>query len=424
MAQEVVNSQKMTMDEQPEDLNPLTSQLQQLQAQLNELIQSEEKIVQEIAWYDSINPQVVNTELQQLQASLGHLQGQRLALEDELRSLEQQREQLNSQIGSWWNPLNWFDNRQRQLRQKLESLRHQQQTQRSALDSVNRQVSGLEHKKQQISDLLSRYMRFDKQAHEDELRAVKRQISLTQEKLDFLKKRWQAVEEALEPIKAEMQRLGETVNELEKKLCLAQQFIVELSNAPNAYARFQIHRRCEQLLGDDSPPRIIRQCTSQLKQVERDKKKLRDRAEKIARRAARYIEKVILDGNNLCYEDNAFIGLAVLKVLVPVLAQRYKVIVVFDASIHHLLKTGADKIRAELGKWSTVNIVPKRHVADETILDLAGEESTTYIISNDRYSDFSDMPAVQEGRVLRHEIVDGKIIIRDLEISIAYRNGR
>ncbi|MDW8223864.1 MAG: hypothetical protein RMJ82_13035, partial [Gemmatales bacterium] len=155
--------------------------------------------------------------------------------------------------------------------------------------------------------------------------------------------------------------------------------------------------------------------------LERDLQKLHQRAAEIARRVSRSIEKIVLDGNNLCFEGNCFIGLAALKAVVPVLAKDYELYLVFDASIRARLKTGDSKIRGEFERYAEVHVVPSRCVADETILELAGEEESTYILSNDRYADFPDKPAVRQGRIITHQIVAGKVFIPDLDISVAYR---
>lgn len=44
-----------------------------------------------------------------------------------------------------------------------------------------------------------------------------------------------------------------------------------------------------------------------------------------------------------------------------------------------------------------------------------------YVISNDRFRDFTDKDAVSCQRLIRHDIVAGKVLIHDLNLSVAFR---
>ena len=97
---------------------------------------------------------------------------------------------------------------------------------------------------------------------------------------------------------------------------------------------------------------------------------------------------IIIDGKNLCFEGNTFIGLAALIPLTEQVAKRYDVTVVFDASIRRDLKMSDDQLAKALPA-AKVHVVASRAKADETILD-AAHESTAWVISNDRYGDYRD----------------------------------
>jgi hypothetical protein len=55
-------------------------------------------------------------------------------------------------------------------------------------------------------------------------------------------------------------------------------------------------------------------------------------------------------------------------------------------------------------------------MADETLLDVAADRDT-YVISNDRFIDFPDKVVVSDKRLIRHEILDGMVLIPDLQFS-------
>ncbi len=137
--------------------------------------------------------------------------------------------------------------------------------------------------------------------------------------------------------------------------------------------------------------------------------------------AARDIEALIIDGNNCCYEGDDFIGLAALIPMTENLAERYAVTVDFDADIRGLLGLSDSDLRAALPA-QTVHVVAPHVKADETILD-AADGPTTWVVSNDRFGEYRDKTSVKERRV-RHEILLGRILVRDLGERTVWRTGR
>jgi hypothetical protein len=104
---------------------------------------------------------------------------------------------------------------------------------------------------------------------------------------------------------------------------------------------------------------------------------------------------------------------------VKALAGRYEMIVVFDASIRPILKMSEGEIAREVGDAATVHVVPTRTKADETVLAVAKGDHA-YVVSNDRFVDFQEKVPVREGRIIRHEIVDGRVLIHDLDVDVTF----
>jgi hypothetical protein len=86
-------------------------------------------------------------------------------------------------------------------------------------------------------------------------------------------------------------------------------------------------------------------------------------------------------------------------------------------SIRRAIGSGDSDIRDILGGDIQVHIVATSVKADETVLDLAGTDKTTFIVSNDRFAEFGEKPALRDQRVIRHEIVSGQVLIHDLGVS-------
>lgn len=181
-----------------------------------------------------------------------------------------------------------------------------------------------------------------------------------------------------------------------------------------------VHQECEKLLGTGSPKKAIGQSQSQILRLERDLEKSKKRAIQIRVNISRDIRKVIIDGNNMCYENGKFVGLAPAIESTKELQKKYKVIIVFDAAIRSQIKAGNQEIRAKFDRSVDVHVVATKQQADETILDIASNDDSCYIISNDRFGEYQEKAAVKGSRVIRHEVVCGNVLIHDLNINVMY----
>ena len=218
-----------------------------------------------------------------------------------------------------------------------------------------------------------------------------------------------------------MQNLESRKRQARSDLDSAEELDRRLSAAPSSYERAMIHEQCERRFGTGSPRKIIGGRQREVRQLERDYNKASRRVEEVARTAARQIDTVVIDGNNLCYEGNRFIGLAAVEALLPSLSRMCAVVVVFDSAIRRLLNTDDSALQGRLASHAKVHVVASRRMADETVLDLASASEFTYVLSNDRFGDFNEKAAVKGGRVIRHEIVNGNVFVHDLQLRAAYR---
>lgn len=207
---------------------------------------------------------------------------------------------------------------------------------------------------------------------------------------------------------------------LSREIDQAAELETTLDRASNGYERHLVHEQCKNLFGDGSPAKVMRQRQSQRESIRRSIDKLETRLSHISRAAARVVRTVVIDGNNLCYENHReVIGLGAIEAAVKSLSADYKVVIVFDAQICAVLRMKHSEIAARFRQWAQVHIVTSKSGADETILDAASDKDT-YVISNDRFRDFADKPVVREGRVVTHSIVNRKIMISDFDINAQF----
>lgn len=290
---------------------------------------------------------------------------------------------------------------------------------------------------------LTRFGSYSRIEVDEELKRNCQELAIRAKRRDDLKARATAVDEAVKSPLAEWRRYQEdleereaTVAHLTSELSQKEDDIAwlehldsEISNTSNSYERAMQHKKCEQRFGEGSPRRAISATREQIARlrseiqthkhqitgIRNDMIKTEKRIKTLAQRAARDVQSLVVDGTNCCYEADLFIGLNALIPLVDELATKFEVIVVFDASIRSRLQAEDSDLRSALPR-AQVHVVASRAKADETILDIA-DAPTDWVISNDRFGEYRDKTAVREGRIIRHEIVRGRVLVHDLDIK-------
>ena len=164
----------------------------------------------------------------------------------------------------------------------------------------------------------------------------------------------------------------------------------------------------------------MRQCRGALRSIDDKLRKLHTRVDGLIRFATWDIRHIVIDGNNLCYEGERFLRLSALEALVPILSQKYKITLIFDANIRRKLKLSNKDIEARFPQSVQVHVVASSRAADETVLATAGDDSHTFVLSNDRFVDYPEKMAVKDGRLLRHEIVNHVVYIHELQMDVGF----
>lgn len=218
----------------------------------------------------------------------------------------------------------------------------------------------------------------------------------------------------------EQHQLDDRLASLDREVALAESFERRLSSAINSYERAMVHEECSKAFGGEGRPGRVKQKKQRdMQGIRRNLAKVEARLKHIGQLASRPISTLVLDGNNLCYEGRAFIGLTPLHALTNALVCSYQVIVVFDSSIRKLLRMSDQQVAYGFPREVKVHVVASKQAADQTVLELASPVGA-YVISNDRFRDFTDRAVVNGRRLIRHEIVAGKVLIHDLNLAVAF----
>jgi len=395
--------------------NPLASDLADARSALAQMRDSRSTLDRELRWHAQFDPEKNTTDLREASerhaALLTDLDEAQSRLDDAQRVLVER--QNDASLG--WSPARWFSKER-----SAAKLRHAEQ-----VDLVARLVAGHRDVTEQLDEVgrrgsrlegdLRRYAEVDVAKGSERLAQLDREIALREAAVADLARRKERADERLAPLLNDLHGREHEAARLDRQVEIAEWFQRELNSAANGYERKQIHLRCEHELGRSSPGAVIHELGQQRRVLDRDLEKLRRRIAEEARRSVRDIRAVVIDGNNMCYEGNRFLGLTALIPVCDALSRAHDVTVVFDRSIQTRWRLTERDLAVALPAVK-VHVVKSRASADELVLDVA-REPYTVVLSNDRFSKYSDKDAVSGDRIIQHDILNGRVSIPDLDID-------
>ncbi|MGB3432800.1 hypothetical protein [Achromobacter sp.] len=400
--------------------NPFTEEIEALErnheAARNELDSWKAKLT----WFEDVNLDQATGELMRTQRMQTETQARLGAMRLGLVDLAATVQRLEEEAGMGIDPRHWFSSERAIAKRQLTAMQQKLVDGQASISSMEAVISSAAVAGRDIQSRIEKARVFDPLLAQSAIAALQTTIEQIAPQMAALRHRSDKLDEALlEP----QQRLSEEEwqrPQLQGRIELAAKFEDELGKAAS-YERRQIHSRCDSRLGNERPAVVIRESRNALRRVEANITKLRARIAELVKIASRDVRHIIIDGNNLCNAGGiGFVGLAALKAIVPILAEAYKVTLIFDSGIRGKLQLRNKDIEAAFPDAALVHVVASRRSADELILDIAGDDRYTFVLSNDRFADFPEKSAVKEARLLQHEIVCQTARIYDLRIEVPF----
>lgn len=339
-----------------------------------------------------------------------------------IETIEANVTKLKAEMKPWYNLNSVFNGERNKTSNLISMLQKQIDAHRSRLKQSASDVKNGSDEKRKLQALRTWSLSFDTLLNESQIKALDLQIQTTEESCSVLKKKFDKVESQVKDLLPRHSQLVSERSALERDIVKAMQLEEALGNASSGRERAQIHEECRDTLGEDRPANVAKKLTARLKHSRFELEKLEARILKDAAIAAREIQQIVIDGNNLCYDNSGFIGLSALLEVVDDLAATYSIIVIFDSDIRGLLKENDAAIRSEFPDYVEVHIVADKEKADLTVLSLA-KEDVVYVISNDKYDDHPDQKAVQSKRIIKHEITQERVFVHELQVDRSYFAG-
>lgn len=437
--------------------NPFAAKLLVVVDEIKNLENDRAELLEQVAWATRFNPDKEVDEIARLRSDRELLNAELARLGEDTDELSATFRELASETPGHEGDARiglsvhrWFTAEYRLAKkrlgdhkQELAHLRRRVQVANEERERVGRGLIALTDQVLEREQALTRFRSFRSVEADEAIAKIDGELALLRKSQAHIEARVADVERAVETPLAELRKYEAEIEDnqseisslkselarLDRQIADAERLDGKLAGAADASARYKLHQECEREFGISSPRQVISDTRSQMRpkssrvrelerQIDRNLRhstKTKQRITKLAEVAARDIDALVIDGNNCCYEGDDFIGLAALIPMTGNLAERYAVTVIFDASIRDLLGVSDRDLRAAL-HVPTVHVVAPEGKADETILD-AADAPTTFVISNDRFGDYRDKAAVKERRVIRHEILLGRIWVHDLGVN-------
>lgn len=308
----------------------------------------------------------------------------------------------------------------RKLKREVTALLAVVKTAEDAERAVTQKRDQAEAEANGLREELARHAAFDPAAAHALLAELTTDAESRTAALDGLTERVTALDDQLAGPLPELISKKRELSDFEGRLARALEYQSRLDATSDKTARWRIHKEREDDLGHTPLRDVIREAQRAIPPLQRAITKLEERVRDIVLDHTRDIRKLVIDGNNLCYVDRDVVGLWPLREVLAHVDGQVEVRVFFDDSIVETLNlVCADQVYKMLPD-ARIRIAPPGTRADEEILD-AADEPGAYVLSNDRFTDFPDKPAVRESRVLRHQIDDGRIKVRGLQLDTVYR---
>jgi len=394
-------------------------QLKKLVDQINTLERYRNDLRDNIAAYKAFRPEIENQDIDNLKRTAELLSKKVGDQNNQKARLERALQEVNSTRVMPLIVWKYFSAEQTQIRSKASQIKAELSLLLRDLTSNQESLANVHSELEAAQKRVQEHANFDLNVSEQRLFSLETKIKHLKDDYNAKSSQLAWIEKKIAPHTQELNRLYSKHINLNNEIAAAEQLDRELSSASNSYERAKIHEKCEIHFGNGRPSQVVNERRKIIRGIESDINKLNRRVQEEIQKLERTITHLLIDGNNMCYEGQKFIGLRAISALVRELGDRYKITAVFDASIRAMLKTDNQGIQSVLGNSVNTHVSPTKTKADEYLLKLAADSETAYILSNDRFAEYHDYAAVTSRRVLRFLIAEGKLVVNDMDVSVS-----
>ena len=394
-----INSKKLTLTKKKLELDELTKSLD---------------------WFKSFNINNAVQELTQLKSSLIETELSITSNKIEIGGHNSKLNDFKKEKSPIWKVHHFFREDQKTIRTKIKNERLMVKILSNKIFKLENDQSNVNDKIKDLQKEINNYSSFEENKSKALIKNLALDIESETSEIEILNGKSKDLNEKLKPELEELSKLLAEITKLDRKIAIASSFEDELSSATTSYERAMAHQRCEQELGFSKPRQATSKYEQEKRTISRKIAKIEDRLKQLSDRYLKAVEKLVFDGNNLCYCGGEYIGLSALRKLVEIAAGKFPILIIFDSGIRGLEQCSDSDIRKAFPKNIELHVVATKEAADETIIKFSDDVSGCYVVTNDRFDDYPNSKVKIDNRMIRHEILPSKAFIHDLDISVVW----
>jgi len=406
-------------------VNPYNIELDKLEANKKTALERIAQLSRQLDWYRGFQPEAAHARRLGIARALsehavqevGHA-AQLAGMNERLQHLRAAKRATEEEAKAGLDPRSWLSSERSIAKRKAVELGNQIAQLdidiSTLVQSTSASIKGLHDENDVLQRDLDTYRGFDPLRIQSEVGMRTTELGQMESELAKVRDRKLALDRVIAPLWQRLEACRAQQSSLERDLRKAEAFSEQLAAAQGN--RAAIHQACEREFGDGRPGMVKRALKGKLEPVKREIGKLEERIAGEVRKSRLDVREVIIDGSNMAYHGGDFIGLQALEAIVPALATRCAVTINFDPNFRRKIGLSSADVRARFPQAS-VHFAPHGMKADPFVLKHAEGKPHTYVISNDKFSEFLDKEAVKQGRILKHAIMNNAVQIPDLDIS-------
>lgn len=260
------------------ELNKYEVEYQKLSNLKFDLDKNISQLTQRISWFQSFNVDSMVKRTAGHQSELDVRKQRINNCDREIETLTAKDKRIVVELGSVFNPLNWFQTELRVARKDLQQAikvgQIEKLTQIEAIDGLEKKIKNIES---EIRDFKS----VEFLTLEAEYDSCKEHLVLCEVDLAVVVEKKKRLETILAPILREIADKMSEIKKSKNRISSAEHFERGLNEAENSRERAILHEECKRKLDDGRPSKIISIEESKVSRLEADLKYLRGRAKDI-----------------------------------------------------------------------------------------------------------------------------------------------
>lgn len=384
--------------------NEHATRLDSLTYQAGQINRDIQKWQTELNWFSGFDCERASSSLAQVRRDLLESRQRLDEIDSAIESNQKRQDECQASSSTSWLSRLWPSSEEAVARRLVVELEMRLKSLQQHRSAAQEKLASDEPNERKLAADLGRYRSFDPLEAEATITRLGEELAGLQRMMDHVRiasDRWESM---VGNVWREWRKAQLQLNQINEDIAKAESFDQALSTAFDGKERAKIHGWCESYFEDGSPKAVKSRLARKRRELTHEVDKKEGRLRDVIRLLEKQIETLIIDGNNLCYAPSEngkgkFIGLEALAALVPHLCQTYKVTLFFDPGIRQRLSMTDASLKAVF-PGATVMVMRSKATADEGILAAAEFDQTAYIVSNDRFADYPEQPAVKERRIL------------------------